>query len=178
MEICLAKGKCAFQISSVRSSTSFEHNKAEARDELLPVRYAVATYDFFTRGQMLHLKRHADLPPVVIDITKVDALLSHERQTFDGIVLSLSAASADRYCVLNHFLFDRDLALHHVTRLEYGRLEAICSVVFKLDASHADCVAVFEPESDLAELGDLLEVVTLYVCRFRPLKVDLIFANV
>lgn len=127
---------------------------------------------------MLDLQRHADLPPVVIDIAEVDALLSNERQTLDGIVLSLSAASADRDCVLDHFLLDRDLALHHVTRLEYGRLEAICSVVFELDTPHADRVAVFEPKSDLAELGDLLEVVTLNVGLFRPLKVDLIFANV
>ena len=74
---------------------------------------------------MLDLQRHADLPPVVIDITEVDTLLSHEGQTFDRIVLSLSAAGADRDCVLDHFLIDRYLALHHVTRLEYGRLEAI-----------------------------------------------------
>ena len=127
---------------------------------------------------MLDLQRHADLPPVVVDIAEVDALLPNERQTFDRIVLSLPAASANRDCVLNHFLFDGDLALHHVTCLEYGRLEAICSVVFELDAPHADCVAVFEPKSDLAELGDLLEVVTLYVGLFGPLKVDLFFANV
>ena len=50
--------------------------------------------------------------------------------------------------------------------------------MFELDAPHADRVAVFEPESDLSELGDLLEVETLYVGLFRPLKVDLIFANI
>ena len=93
-------------------------------------------------------------------------------------MLSLSAARADRDCVLDHFLLNCDLALHHITCLEYRRLEAICSVVLELDASHTDRVAVFEPESDRAELGDLLEIVALYVGLFRPLKVDLVFANV
>ena len=155
---------------------SFNHNEAERCYESLPIRDAIATYNFFARLQSITRKRNPNLPFVMIDFTN-DTRRPTERNALDRISLRLATARTHRGRLLDDLFVNFDLALHDVASFEDGALEVVADVV-ELDAAQADSVVVFEPESDRLQLGHFLDVKSLKVSLCRPLKIYLFIRHI
>ena len=93
----------------------------------------------------------------MVNFGKKDAVLPIEVYAFDTVSLGFTAACTDGGGLDDHSPINFDLTLHDVTCFKYGRLQVIRDM-FELHASKAHCIAIFEPERDVLELWNLLNV--------------------
>ena len=125
---------------------AFENNESKASDELLTIANAVSSNDLLVWLKLCSRKRDANLASIVIHIEKLFTVAVEESNAFDWISLSLSAASLKLSRFLDHTSFDRDADLGQITSWESRWTDLI--LMEELDASHANSIGIFEPESD------------------------------
>ena len=93
----------------------------------------------------------------MVDFSEKNTALSIEVYAFNRVSLCFAAACTHGGRLHDHSPIDFDLTLHNVTGFEDRRLQVLRDM-FKLHATEAYCVAVFEPERDILELRNLLYV--------------------